>query len=122
MDTLKFDLVIHTVPIELTLPDGTVNNYTLRELTGAQRELYQEFSTKNVEYNEQGMPTRFKSVKGLQSYLINLSLVDAKGANVPQATIETWPAQVVEGLTKAAQKLSNLGLKSAEEAAVAKKD
>jgi hypothetical protein len=107
----------------LTLKTETVDlgdkEYKLVELTGAQRDLYLADSSRRMKLDAAGKPVAITDMKGLQSFLVSLSLRDPEGKEVPQATIDGWPSATISGLHEIARELSGLGK---EEEAAAKKD
>lgn len=115
---LEFDLTLKEVPVILKT-NGTPTEYVLRELDGKGRDLYMDDVAPRMKY-EKGQPAGIKSMAGMKSKLISLSLhVKATGAKVSEDVVQNWPSSVQEALFKKAQELSGLGdeSKAAQEAA-----
>jgi hypothetical protein len=106
---LKFDLALKELPVEITDSSGVVQRYTLRQLTGAQRDAYWDETSKRIRPEAKPDRPAFTSMSGMQAHLISLSLINAEGNPVPPSTIQKWPASGVQGLFTAAQELSGLG-------------
>lgn len=103
-EALEFSLTVASAPVTL---DG--KPYTLRELTGAQRDQYLTTSAARLLKNEEGKAIGVKDFNGHQSELLCLALTDdSTNTLVPQETIAGWPGSTVSKLFKKAQALSNL--------------
>lgn len=112
MDLKKFTLKLKQ---EAILLDDV--EHVVTELTGAQRDEYQDYSLSSMELGSDGLPTRFKSTKGLQSRLVALSVrrreSDGTLSALTAAEVEAWPAQTLDPVFRLCQSLSNLGAKEA---------
>lgn len=108
MDTLVLSLKRKSIKVALELEDGTTENFSIQELTGAQRDLYLTQMAKRMKYTDEGKPLGVTDFTGLHAQLLALSLVDEKGTVVPLERIQSWKSTVVQELFKAAQQLSGL--------------
>lgn len=113
---MEFNLKRAEEPVTLVSPDGTKNQFTLRELTGQERVAYQNTMAKNVRTDTTGKPVGLKSFDGIETELIAASLYDAAGAKVNIQYIMQFPSKVQQGLFDAARKLSGLDDKAEETA------
>jgi len=120
---LVFKLVKKSVPVKFEVPeevDGTIvldadnspkiveMSCRIVELDGAGRDMFFTKSSKRANYVG-GKLQGVKSFDGVQTDLLALCLVDnSTGKFVPQATMQKWPASVLEQLDKVAKKLSRL--------------
>lgn len=111
MNPLVFTAKLKETPVEI---DGA--SYTLKELSGAQRDAYLDTVGERMRYDEKGNPKGIKTFKGMQAELICRSLTDSNGVLVKKEVVSTWPASVQDGLFKAAQNLSELGNEAVDEA------
>ena len=116
METMILSLKRKTIPVALELEDGTKEQLTLQELTGAQRDTYLSLMAKRMSFGPDGKPGGIKDFTGLHSQFLTLALVDAKGDFVPEARIQSFPSKVVQSLFKAAQSLSGMDEGGKEEA------
>lgn len=116
LEKLEFTLKRTEKTVKLENPDGTVSNYTLKELTGEERDKYLSGMAKKMKTGPDGKPIGLRDFEGIEADLIFLSLYDEKGKNVPTATIAKYPSRVQRMLFQAAQKLSGLDETAEEEA------
>lgn len=106
---LNFSLEYRTVPVKLKDPNtDRLLEYTLRELSGTDRDKYLNTLANRMKVTAGGKPAGIKDFKDLQADLVSRSLVDLEGNNVPVAIIQRWPVHVQTELFKMAQKLSAL--------------
>lgn len=108
--SLDFSLTLREVPVTL---DG--EPYTLRELTGKDRDAYAARLHKQIDIAPDGTARGIKSTAGLSIYLLSLSLFDSGNKRVSAQTIEKFPSAVIERLVEEANKLSALDQESADE-------
>ena len=109
MNELEFTLKLEEIPVIL---DG--KEYTLRELTGQQRDAYMDDMNKRMRYVG-GKAEGFTKFEGLQAGLLAKCLFDSEGKNVSEKTIQMYPSHVVQALFAKAQELSGLNESGAEE-------
>jgi hypothetical protein len=102
MEVFKFELKLKERSVEL---DG--DDYTLYELTGKQRDVYMDNVAQRVRYVK-GEAAGMKTMIGLQSSLLAMSLKDEKGVLVKEEVIQAYPGSVQGDLFAIAQKLSGL--------------
>lgn len=112
---LTFSLRLKEVPVEVEKADGVASTYTLRELTGKQRDHFlQELSKRSKFVN--GRPTGQVDLEGLQSELLTMCLFDSSSLAVKVDELQNFPAHVLSTLFKAAQQLSGLDEAAVDEA------
>lgn len=102
MEALKFTLTLKTIPVEI---DG--RKYTLKELTGKQRDAYLTKNSAKMKFVK-GKPAGLTTFDGVQTDLLTECLFDEKNQLVTAAEMANWPAHVQEQLFTEARKLSNL--------------
>ena len=112
-ETMKFDLELEEVPVELSDSKEGVKKYTLKELNGRQRAKYltsvNENSEDTGETGKDGKPVvKITNFSAVQTTLLHLSLVDKEGKHPPYEEIEAWPSRVVGALYKKAREISAL--------------
>src|SRR5581483_126626 len=116
---MKFTIKTSTVPIELENAEtGKVENYTLREMTAAERGRFIDGQRANMITNSEGKAIGVRKIEAIHADLLCVCLLDADGKKVPKEVIQDWPAGLVDSLYAEAQKINNLG-KAAEDNAVA---
>lgn len=94
------------VPMESQ--DGSVVVYTLRELTGRQRDEYHQATAKRMKYDAKGSPAGVKDFVGMQADLITLCLYDPQGRLVTPEDVSGWPATTQAALFDMAQEINGL--------------
>ena len=119
MEKLEFDVVLKEVPVSLKGADGVVIDYTLRELTGSQRAVYDESFDVKVEMDKDGV-TKMSPGDSFKMFpapkFLSMCLYDKQNKLVDEQLIGTFPSTAVDGMHKAALKLSGLDKESLEEA------
>ena len=108
MEKLSFSLKLEEIPIELIDVDGVKHDCVMRGLDGAGRDSYLNNMGGRMKFNAAGKTEGLSDYKNLQSGLLTLCLFDETGKNIPLATLQTYPATVLEALFEEAQKLSGL--------------
>lgn len=104
---LALNLELKEVPVELR--NGTsVIACRLVELTGAQRDLYMNFSSNAMAVAEDGRVVGVKDFTGLQTKLVSLSLRRVDGGMFTEDEVKAWPATAVEALYTAAREMNGL--------------
>lgn len=96
-------------------------DYTIRELTGKERDAYNTKSGARLkmELDAKGRATPIvRNFDGYQSELITMALTDAAGTNVPESVIAGWPASLQTTLFRKIRVMSGLSLTEAEQAAI----
>lgn len=103
---------------EITIEDdnGVEVTYTVRELSGAERDKFLSAMSAKLRYNDKGEAVGMKNYDGVESHLVALALMDSEGKPVPQNTIKDFPASTQKGIFEIAQRLSGLDKDSAEAA------
>lgn len=116
---LKFSTVLEELPVLLTGKDGIEKKFTLRELTGAQRAIYNESFDIKIEMDEEGK-AKATAGEGFKSFsakkFLAMCLYDENNKLVGEETIGSYPSTVVNELHMAAIELSGLDKKALEKA------
>lgn len=116
--TLKFDLTLKEVPVEL----GD-KKYTLRELDGESRVTYLDSFDVNVTLIDGKPQIQGGALKGFTSIkFLTMCLFDSDGKAISEDFLNRLPGRVVEKLHKEALKLSGLGNITKEEETEAKNE
>jgi hypothetical protein len=118
-EATEYDLSLAEKPVNLKQTDGTVKQYTLRELPGDELEAYMEENKDRMDTVVEGgkiVVRGVRSYKGMFTSLLKRALHNDQGKKVPVEEIKTFPARVQQALFKDAQKLSALETVSEEEA------
>lgn len=114
MKTLRIAVPqLKTQPVELEFEneDGgvTVKKYTLRQMTGYERDERAKRMQAAVKFNENGEPVYdAMALDTSDSFLIHLCLRDEKGHRVPEAEIKAFPDSTITELTRAVNELNKL--------------
>jgi len=119
MGELRFSTVLKEIPVFLTGKDGIEKKFSLRELTGAQRAIYNESFDIKIEMDANGKAKAvagegFKSFSAKQ--FLAMCLYDENGKPVPEEIIDNYPATMLGQLHTAALKLSGLDKEALEAA------
>lgn len=111
---LQFSIALKSRPVIL---DGT--EYTLKELTGSQRDAHFAFMGKAIKttVGPDGKPVaNVQDYKDLQTHILTLCLYDKENKPVKVEVIREWPATVITALNEAAREISGLNKDSEAEA------
>jgi len=106
-DELRLKLERKEMPVILEGPNGE-EKFTLRELSGAERNKYLNKMTNRVKMTKDGKAAGIKSFDGFQADLLKLSLFDEGDEPVSVDVIEELPSSTQQKLFDEAQKLSGL--------------
>lgn len=106
---LEFNLELESVPFKVRAKDGTINTYTIREMTGRERDAYLNALTPKIKVNSAGEQIGFRDHKGFQAGLLARCVYDSTGELVPEEVIQTWSGRMQTDLFKIAVRLSGLG-------------
>ena len=104
---MKFSLKLKEVPVCIEDLDGKERTFTMRELTGAQRDAFLDSMAKRMKYvgtQVQGL----SKYEGLQAELLSYCLYDDNNEAVKAVELQKYPAGVLTALFDEAQKLSGL--------------
>ncbi len=112
----KLSLKRKEIEVEIEDTDGNVRVCILRELKGSERDAYINVMHGKMSTAKDGRVTGVKDFSGLQSSLISKSLYDETNKQIPEQTIDSWPASTQTELFKMAQELSGLGEKAEADA------
>lgn len=106
-EVLRLPLICKEKSIILDGENGEEKKYTLRELTGTQRNIYLNKMTKRVKIRD-GKAIGINSFDGFQSDLLCNSLLDENGDLVLKEEIEGMPSSTQQTLFEESQKISSL--------------
>jgi hypothetical protein len=103
---MKITLARKSETVELETSEGIVLMYSVKEMTGAQRDSYfSKMSTKTKQGGDQVTITDFN---GLYSTLLSHTLYDDKDKLVEEKIIQSWPDSAQKALFTMAKKLNGL--------------
>lgn len=114
MEPLKLKLNLKSVPVLMDTGDGE-REWTLKELTGEQRNVFLDEMKDRTIIGADGKPSGFKSFEGLQSGLLALCLYDENGKLIKKDVLEKMPSSAQQALFDSAQKLSGMDKAGAQE-------
>ena len=117
MDKQSFSLKLVTKPVTITDVSGVVKTYTLKELTGPQREIYSssfDVSMTMIKGKAQLGATSIKTFSPIK--FLAMCLYDDKDVQVTAEVMHEWPGKTVDGIHKMGMKLSGLDEAGQEEA------
>jgi len=106
----RYSLKLKTIEIPIEVEEGQEVTFTIKELTGKQRDEFLNDQSKRAG-KEGGMPKNFT---GVFSSLLKLCLYDPTGNLVPVAVIDSWPSELSTELFMQAVALSGLNKKAEE--------
>lgn len=113
---IELDLSFGEIPVTLKDPKtGESLDYTIRELTGTERDNYMQNLGSRTAKDKDGS-TRVRNFKGIQAALLVLCMQDSEGKNVTEKVVQAWPARVQSMLYERASKLSGLDDKAEDDA------
>lgn len=104
----KLSLRLKSEAIAIEVSEGIEKIFTLKELTGTQRDTYLEDIRNRVTLDDAGKVKGFKSLRGMQTLLISLTLTDENRQPITAKILDEWPASVLTALFEASQALSGL--------------
>jgi len=114
-DELRLKLNRKEIPVVLEDENGQEKKYTLKELSGAERNKYLNKMTNRVKTDRSGKAMGIKSFDGFQADLLKLCLFDDEENPVTEEMIEDLPASTQQEIFECAQKLSGLDMTVDEE-------
>lgn len=86
---IRISLRRKTIPVELELEDGKVVNWSLKEMTGGQRDAFLNITGKRMKTNRTGTSTIIKNYEGLHAELICRCLYDDQEKPVSKSFVQT---------------------------------
>ncbi len=108
---LRFSTVLKELPVFLTGKDNVEKKYTLKELTGSQRAIYNASFDVRIEMDSEGKAKAIAG-EGFKSFSANqflaLCLYDADNKLISEEVIGTYPSTMLSQLHDAALELSGL--------------
>lgn len=118
MAELQFSLKLAELSVGIIDEGAVQKTYKLKELTGAQRDIY--LSTFNLDIEVVDGKPQIRSSEGFKTFpavdFLAMCLYDENDKSVPEEKIALYPAHVVSELHAAALKLSGLDKESEQEA------
>jgi len=109
----KYSLRLKSMPLVIEDESGVEQHYTLKELTGLQRDEFVNKTTARAQ-DAKGKEKRHDA-KGLASDLLAMCLYDSQSRLVPAQVINNWPSEMQQDIFMEAVELSGL-MKKAEDA------
>lgn len=106
MKTLRMNLTLESVPVELVGKDGKVKKYKLVEMDGEKRGKYTNESSTLFEMSENGSIKKILSYEKMDVLLLSFCLYDEKDELVKIEELFTYPSRVLEELKKEARRLN----------------
>lgn len=118
MESLRFETSLKEVPVTLVDANGVERQCTLKELTGAQRSIYNEsFKIKIQMDGDEAKAVPGEDFKTFPAEeFLSMCLYDENGVQISKEVIGAYPTATVEGLHKAALELSGMDKKALEKA------
>lgn len=111
MDPIKLSLKREELKVVLETPEGVDKTYTLREMSGKDRDNYLTKMGDKFRYNAQGQVSGVKTFEGMHSILLERCLYDETDKLVSLAELQNFPSRVLSELFSAAQKINALNQK-----------
>ena len=108
MDPIKLSLKREELKVVLETPEGVDKTYTLREMTGRERDTYLTKMGDKFRYNAQGQVSGVKTFEGMHSILLERCLYDENDKLVSMSDLQNFPSRVLSELFAAAQKINAL--------------
>lgn len=108
----RYSRRLKTKPVEIENEQGVVEVWTLKELTGADRNRFLNVQGKKIK-TQNGVEV--KDYTGLCSDLLCLCLVSPHDKLVTAAEVDSWPSEMQMDIFKDAISLSGLDKKSEDE-------
>lgn len=107
-EVMRLALRRKEIAVILEGDDGEEKQYTLKELSGKQRNQYLDKMKARVKLGKDGQAESVSSFEGFQADLLVLCFYDAAGELVTAEEIESFPSSTQMDLFKMAQNLSGL--------------
>lgn len=114
-DAVRISVLRKSQPVELEVAENEVVVYSVKEMTGAQRDEYLNKVTQKTTRDANGEVVGMKDYKGLYSNLLSLCLYDADGKPIPESKIQEWPDTAQKVLFDIATDLNGLKPKKNDE-------
>lgn len=108
MDILELELDRDEQPVRLRSKKGGAKNWTLKELSGRERNRYLNKMKDRVKIGKNGKAMGIKNFDGYQSDLLLSSLYDEADKSVSLDMIEALPAKTQQALFDRAKEISGL--------------
>ena len=113
-EELCISLVRKTKKIKITGEDGGTKLYTLKEMTGANRDNYVSSQIKKAKIGPDGKPVGITDVDGAQSNLIAKCIYDENDKPIPESVIAQWPASAQTAVFKVCRDMNGMDEESEE--------
>lgn len=108
MDPIKLSLKREELKVVLETPEGVDKTYTLREMSGKDRDIYLTKMGDKFRYNSQGQVAGVKTFDGMHSILLERCLYDENDKLVSMSDLQNFPSRVLSKLFAVAQKINAL--------------
>lgn len=108
MKELKFALQLKELPVSITDIDGVEKAFTLRELSGIQRDRFLNEMGGRMKFNAAGKMSGLNNYADIQAGFLALCLYDETNSLVSVENLRKYPSSVLSDLFEAAQELSKL--------------
>jgi len=105
---MKFSLKRKEIKLVIEGEDGNDRNYTLREITGRDRDKFTTKLASKTKYDSSGKAIGIVDTTGLFPELLSMSLFDEKDVLVDFKVCELFPAEMQQELFEVSQRLSGL--------------
>lgn len=116
-DILELDLTRKSETIKIKDPKtGEVKVYTLKEMSGLERDQWMNKMSKSFKLGADGKSTGIADYTGIHYILISRCLYDDTDKLISEQIISQWPASAQKILFDKCQKLNGLGEDAEEEA------
>ena len=103
-----FKLVRQEKKVCLEGSDGVAREWTIRELSGSQRDEYNQKMSERMGFDKSGKPTSVKNFMGFHDDLLCMSLFDPDGKPASVTDLKAWPTTVKQTLFEMSSELSGL--------------
>jgi len=107
-DAVKISILRKSRPVLLEMAEGQELEFSIKEMTGAQRDEYFNKASERTIRDAKGEVVGMKSYKGLYSTLLSFCLYDKDSKAVPESTIQEWPNEAQKLLFDIAQDLNKM--------------
>ncbi len=101
-------LIAESVEVKIKDMSGQVQTYTLRDISGDERDAYIDMQVARLRYGPDGTPGGIKSMAGLMAKLVSLCLYDPTGKRVDEKEVKKFPSALQSVLFQKAKTLCGL--------------
>ena len=116
-EIMRLPAVLKKIPIELEHEGGVIKSYTLKELTGEERDTYLDSMKNRFKYSPDGNVSAVTNFKGLHNSLLKMCLFDEETSKlITEDELQKLPSTTTTALFDEATKLSALDKEAKKEA------